>query len=130
MSDNGATIGSTHIAPASSQQPRPALKPLSIQAHGSLDLAPSASFGQRAYLGGASTPPEGSFIPLDVVLGVLHRDNHVCQVCHSHVPDAEAEFEQLIPLWAVGGVSVANLRLVCGACKRDRNSIQQTRTCN
>lgn len=65
---------------------------------------------------------EGRSIPREVMLKVVRRDNHVCQVCHQYVPDEKVEFDHIIPFSKGGATSVSNLRLLCRACNRKKSN--------
>lgn len=65
---------------------------------------------------------EGRFIPREVMLKVVRRDNHICQVCHKHVPDNEIEFDHLIPFSKGGPTTVENIRLLCRTCNRKKSN--------
>ena len=61
-------------------------------------------------------------IPRDVLLQVVRRDNHVCQICHSYVPDDQIELDHVIPYSKGGPTTVANLRLLCRPCNRKKSN--------
>lgn len=61
---------------------------------------------------------QGRRIPRDIMLKVVRRDNHVCQKCHTYVPDDQIEFDHLIPYSKGGPTTVDNLRLLCRTCNR------------
>lgn len=64
---------------------------------------------------------EGRAIPRDVMLRVVRRDNHVCQVCFQCVPDTDVEFDHLIPYSKGGPTTVDNIRLLCRPCNRKKS---------
>jgi hypothetical protein len=64
--------------------------------------------------------PQGRYIPRDVMLKVVRRDNHVCQICHKYVPDDQVEFDHIIPFGKGGPTTVENLRLLHRSCNRKR----------
>jgi len=64
---------------------------------------------------------EGRSIPRDVMLKVVRRDNHVCQVCHQYVPDTDVEFDHIIPYSRGGPTNVENIRLLCRTCNRKKS---------
>jgi hypothetical protein len=64
----------------------------------------------------------GRHIPRQVMLQVVRRDNHVYQVCHKYAPDNEIEFDHIIPFSKGGPTSVANLRLLCHPCNRNKSN--------
>lgn len=59
-------------------------------------------------------------IPRDVMLKVIRRDGHVCNVCQKNVPDNEIEFDHLIPTSRGGPTTAENLRVLCRACNRKK----------
>ena len=61
-------------------------------------------------------------ISRQVMLQVVRRDNHVCQVCHKYVADDEIEFDHIIPYSKGGPTTVANLRLLCRKCNRKKSN--------
>lgn len=65
---------------------------------------------------------EGRYIPRQVMLKVVRRDNHVCQECHMYVPDDHVEFDHIIPISKGGPTSVDNLRLLCRSCNRKKSN--------
>ncbi len=69
---------------------------------------------------------EGRSIPRDIMLKVVRRDNHVCQMCHQYVRDEELEFDHIIPFSKGGPTSVSNLRLLCRTCNRKKSNGLET----
>ena len=65
---------------------------------------------------------EGRHIPRQVMLQVVRRDNHVCQVCLKYVRDDEVEFDHIIPLSKGGPTTVQNLQLLCRKCNRKKSN--------
>lgn len=70
----------------------------------------------------ADCRPEGRYIPREVMLKVVRRDNHVCQACHGYVPDDQVEFDHVIPFSKGGATTVQNLRLLCRTCNRKKSN--------
>ena len=66
--------------------------------------------------------PEGRAIPRDIMLKVVRRDNHVCQLCHTYVPDDQLEFDHIIPFSRGGATTVGNIRLLCRTCNRKKSN--------
>ena len=66
--------------------------------------------------------PEGRYVPRDVMLKVVRRDNHVCQLCYTYVPDDQVEFDHIIPFSKGGVTSVENIRLLCRTCNRKKSN--------
>jgi hypothetical protein len=60
----------------------------------------------------------GRYIPRDVMLKVVRRDNYLCQISHRHVPDDEIEIGHIIPHAKGGPTKPDNLRLLCRPCNR------------
>ena len=65
---------------------------------------------------------QGRYLPRDVMLKVVRRDNQFCQVCHQHVRDDEIEFDHIIPYSKGGPTTVANIRLLCRSCNRKKSN--------
>jgi hypothetical protein len=65
---------------------------------------------------------EGRDVPREIMLKVVRRDDHVCQLCHKYVPDNEVEFDHVIPFSRGGATSVENIRLLCASCNRKKSS--------
>ncbi len=65
---------------------------------------------------------EGRTVPRDLMLKVVRRDNHVCQMCHQYVPDNEIEFDHIIPFSRGGPTTVENIRLLCSTCNRRKSN--------
>lgn len=73
--------------------------------------------------------PEGRNISRSIMLQVVRRDNHVCQLCHQYVPDDQIEFDHIIPFSKGGPSTVANIRLLCRGCNRKKsNSLDEILT--
>ena len=69
---------------------------------------------------------DGRYIPRDIMLKVVRRDNHICQICFKYVPDHEIEFDHVIPFSKGGPTTVDNLRLLCRECNRKKtNSLKE-----
>lgn len=64
---------------------------------------------------------QGRYLPREVMLKVVRRDNHVCQVCFKYVPDNEVEFDHIIPYSKGGPTTVDNIRLLCRSCNREKS---------
>jgi hypothetical protein len=64
---------------------------------------------------------EGRHIPRKVMLQVVRRDGHVCQICRANVPDDEIEFDHIIPVAKGGPTTVDNLRVLCRVCNRKKS---------
>jgi hypothetical protein len=63
----------------------------------------------------------GRYIPRDILLKVVRRDNYLCQVCHQHVRDDEIEIDHIIPHARGGPTRPDNLRLLCRKCNREKS---------
>ncbi len=62
----------------------------------------------------------GRYIPLQVKMRVVRRDNYTCQVCGKHLLDNEVEFDHIIPISKGGSSEEHNIRLTCFKCNRDK----------
>jgi hypothetical protein len=62
----------------------------------------------------------GRYIPFQVKMRVVRRDNYTCQHCKKKLDDTEVEFDHIIPLSKGGSSEEANIRLTCFACNRDK----------
>jgi len=65
---------------------------------------------------------QGRYLPRDIMLKVVRRDNQICQVCHQHVRDDEIEFDHIIPYSKGGPTTVGNIRLLCRSCNRKKSN--------
>jgi hypothetical protein len=65
---------------------------------------------------------QGRYIPRDVMLKVVRRDNHICQECFQYVNDNEIEFDHIIPYSKGGPTNVENIRLLCRKCNRKKSN--------
>lgn len=65
---------------------------------------------------------QGRYISRGVMLKVVRRDDHVCQVCFRYVPDNEIEFDHIIPVSRGGPTTVENLRVLCQRCNHKRSN--------
>lgn len=77
------------------------------------------------YQSGASETREsrqdGRYIPRHIMLKVVRRDGHICQICRTNVPDDKIEFDHIIPVAKGGPTSVDNLRVLCRTCNRTKS---------
>ncbi len=64
----------------------------------------------------------GRYISRRVMLQVVRRDGHICQICRVNVPDTELEFDHIIPVSKGGSSSVENIRVLCTKCNRKKSS--------
>jgi HNH endonuclease len=62
----------------------------------------------------------GRYIPFDVKMRVVRRDNYTCQECGVHLLDNEVEFDHIIPHSKGGSSEEHNIRLTCFDCNRDK----------
>jgi len=65
---------------------------------------------------------QGRYLPRDIMLKVVRRDNQICQMCHKHVRDDEVEFDHIIPYSKGGPTAVENIRLLCRSCNRKKSN--------
>jgi len=63
----------------------------------------------------------GRYIPFQVKMRVVRRDNYTCQVCGKHLLDNEVEFDHIIPLSKGGSSEEHNIRLTCFDCNRNKS---------
>jgi hypothetical protein len=63
----------------------------------------------------------GRYIPFQVKMRVVRRDNYTCQVCGRHLLDTELEFDHIIPISKGGSSEEHNIRLTCFKCNRDKS---------
>jgi hypothetical protein len=63
----------------------------------------------------------GRYIPFNVKIRVIRRDNYTCQVCGKHLLENEVEFDHAIPISKGGSSEEYNIRLTCFGCNRDKN---------
>src|SRR3972149_2758536 len=64
---------------------------------------------------------QGRYIPFQVKMRVVRRDNYTCQVCRKHLRDNEVEFDHIIPVSKGGSSEEHNIRLTCFKCNRDKH---------
>jgi hypothetical protein len=68
----------------------------------------------------------GRHIPSDIMLKVVRRDGQICQICNKPVPDAQVEFDHIIPFSRGGPLTADNFRLTCRPCNRKkRDSLEE-----
>lgn len=65
---------------------------------------------------------QGRYIPREIMLRVVRRDDQMCQVCFTYVPDNEIEFDHIIPVSRGGPTTIENLRVLCQRCNRTRSN--------
>ena len=63
----------------------------------------------------------GRYIPFQVKMRVVRRDNYTCQECEKHLRDDEVEFDHIIPVSKGGSSEEHNIRLTCFDCNRDKS---------
>ena len=64
---------------------------------------------------------QGRYLPREIMLKVVRRDNQICQKCYKNVRDDEIEFDHIIPLSKGGPTTVENIRLLCRNCNRNKS---------
>jgi HNH endonuclease len=62
------------------------------------------------------------YIPRDIMLKVVRRDNYKCQICGINLNDDELEFDHKIPFVKDGPTDEYNLRLACFNCNRSKGT--------
>lgn len=70
----------------------------------------------------ATVRRRGRYIPFNIKMRVVRRDNYTCQSCGKHLLDNEVEFDHIIPISKGGSTEEHNLRLTCFDCNRDKNN--------
>jgi len=63
----------------------------------------------------------GRYIPFEIKMRVVRRDNYTCQVCGKHLKDNEVEFDHIIPVAKGGSSEEHNIRLTCFDCNREKS---------
>jgi len=63
----------------------------------------------------------GRYIPFQIKVRVVRRDNYTCQICGKHLKDNEVEFDHVIPMSKGGSSEESNIRLTCFKCNRDKS---------
>jgi hypothetical protein len=63
----------------------------------------------------------GRYIPFNVKMRVVRRDNYTCQSCGKHLLDNEVEFDHIIPVAKGGNSEEHNIRLTCFECNRAKS---------
>jgi 5-methylcytosine-specific restriction endonuclease McrA len=61
------------------------------------------------------------YIPRDVMIRVVRRDNSTCQICGLNLLDNEIEFDHTIPISRGGRSDETNLRVACEECNRKKS---------
>lgn len=60
------------------------------------------------------------YVPREIMLQVVRRDDYRCRSCGDHVRDDEVEFDHVIPYAKGGPTTVENIRLLCRRCNRKK----------
>jgi hypothetical protein len=68
----------------------------------------------------------GRYIPHDIMLKVVRRDDYHCRECGERVRDDEVEFDHVIPHSKGGPLTVENIRLLCRPCNRKKSDSLKT----
>lgn len=64
---------------------------------------------------------DGRYISRAIMLQVVRRDGHICQICRINVPDDKIQFDHIIPLSKGGPTTVQNLRVLCRKCNQEKS---------
>ena len=64
----------------------------------------------------------GRYIPFEIKMRVVRRDNYTCQHCGKHLLDNEVEFDHIIPISKGGSSEEHNIRLTCFDCNREKTN--------
>ena len=62
------------------------------------------------------------YIPFNIKMRVVRRDNYTCQKCGVHLLDNEVEFDHIIPVSKGGSTEEHNIRLTCYDCNREKTN--------
>ena len=77
-------------------------------------------FSAEAFTETSDERRRGRYIPFEVKMRVVRRDNYTCQECGVHLRDNEVEFDHIIPVAKGGSSEEHNIRLTCFDCNRDK----------
>jgi len=77
-------------------------------------------FSAEAFSETSDERRRGRYIPFEVKMRVVRRDNYTCQECGVHLRDDEVEFDHIIPVAKGGSSEEHNIRLTCFDCNRDK----------
>jgi hypothetical protein len=77
-------------------------------------------FSAEAFTETSEGRRRGRYIPFEVKMRVVRRDNYTCQECRVHLRDDEVEFDHIIPVAKGGSSEEHNIRLTCFDCNRDK----------
>jgi hypothetical protein len=77
-------------------------------------------FSAEAFTETSDERRRGRYIPFEVKMRVVRRDNYTCQECGVHLRDDEVEFDHIIPVARGGSSEEHNIRLTCFDCNRDK----------
>ncbi len=64
----------------------------------------------------------GRYIPFNIKMRVVRRDNYTCQNCGKHLLDSEVEFDHIIPVSKGGSSEEHNIRLTCYDCNCEKTN--------
>lgn len=64
----------------------------------------------------------GRYIPFDMKIRIVRRDNYTCQMCGTHLKDDEVEFDHKIPVSKGGSSEEHNIQLTCFDCNRSKSN--------
>jgi hypothetical protein len=63
----------------------------------------------------------GRYLPFQMKMRIVRRDNYTCQHCAKHLLDDEVEFDHVIPISKGGSSDEHNIRLTCHDCNADKS---------
>jgi HNH endonuclease len=79
-------------------------------------------FMQEGFTETRETRRSGRYIPREIMLQVVRRDNSHCRACGVFLNDKDLRFDHVIPVSRGGPTSVDNLRLLCDPCNQRKSN--------
>lgn len=62
------------------------------------------------------------YIPREVMLKVVRRDDSTCQICGKHLLDSQIQFDHKIPVSKGGPSTESNIQVTCLECNLDKSN--------